>query len=154
MWRALILLNLYGCQAVTSCMTLAQLTANTAFLVFFAVNSAYVRQPDNHIIWTKRMPFASSDPTHLRTNVWNFCDSVSSFGGGWKFLSWPFWIFFWIFLNFFEIFLFCLPYSYLNKSQINVYQGWDQILMITLISSRNLGVYKIITNKRKLVKNS
>jgi hypothetical protein len=39
-----------------------------------------------------------------------------------------------------------LPHSYLNKSQFNGYQEWDKILMITLISSKKLGVYKIMRN--------
>jgi hypothetical protein len=38
-----------------------------------------------------------------------------------------------------------LLHSYLNSSQINGYQGWDEILMITLISSKKIGVYKINT---------
>ena len=43
------------------------------------------------------MPFASIDPTHPRTNSWNFGENCSAFGGGWKtqfFLSRPFWNFF------------------------------------------------------------
>ena len=39
-----------------------------------------------------------------------------------------------------------LLHSYSNSSQINGYQGWDEILMITLISSKNIGVYKIMRN--------
>ena len=34
---------------------------------------------------------------------------------------------------------FFLPHSYLNRSQINGYQGFFKILMITLISSKKLG---------------
>ena len=69
------------------------------------------------------------------------------------FLSRPFWF---IFLFFFWFFF--LLQSYLNKSQINGYQGWDEILMITLISSKNIGVYKIMRNTvfnvRRFVYNS
>ena len=36
--------------------------------------------------------------------------------------------------------------SYSNKSQINGYQGFFKILMITLISSKKLGVYEIMRN--------
>ena len=43
-------------------------------------------------------------------------------------------------LNFF------LLHSYLNSSQIKGYQGWDEIWMITLISSKKIGVYKIMRN--------
>ena len=32
------------------------------------------------------------------------------------------------------------------NSQINDYQGWDEILMITLISNKKLGIYKIMRN--------
>ena len=39
-----------------------------------------------------------------------------------------------------------LLHSYLNQSQINGYQGWDEILMITLISNKKLGGYKIMRN--------
>ena len=38
------------------------------------------------------------------------------------------------------------PQFELLETQINGYQGWDEILMITLISSKNLGGYKIIRN--------
>ena len=41
---------------------------------------------------------------------------------------------------------FFLLHSYSNSSQINGYQGFFEILMITLISSKNLGVYKIMRN--------
>ena len=51
-------------------------------------------------------------------------------------------------LFFFELAIwnFFLLHSYLNKSQINGYQEWDEILMITLISSEKLGVYKLMRN--------
>ena len=51
-------------------------------------------------------------------------------------------------MRFFEsdILNFFLLHSYLNKSQINGYQGFFEILMITLISSKKLGVYKIMRN--------
>ena len=73
------------------------------FITFLAVNWAYVGQPDNHIGWEKSMPVASIDPTHPRTNFWNFGENCSAFGGGWKTQ------FFWV--GHFEIFLL---FSYLN----------------------------------------
>ena len=36
-----------------------------------------------------------------------------------------------------------------NQSQFMGYQGWDKILMIILISSKKLGVYKIMRNTVK-----
>ena len=57
-------------------------------------------------------------------------------------------------LIFFSIFFLLYPYS--NQSQFIGYQGWDEILMISLISSKKLGVYKIVrkhcvsTNKSTL----
>ena len=48
------------------------------------------------------------------------------------FLSQPFWIF--------------LLHSYSSQSQFMGYQGWDKIFMITLISSKKLGGYKIMRN--------
>ena len=36
--------------------------------------------------------------------------------------------------------------AFLNKLVINGYQGWDEILMITPISSKKLEVYKIMRN--------
>ena len=44
------------------------------------------------------------------------------------------------------ILIFFLLHSYLYKSQINGYQGCDQILMSTLISNKKLGVYKNMRN--------
>jgi hypothetical protein len=51
-------------------------------------------------------------------------------------------------LSFFEsaiLNFFCFVFI-LNSSQINGYQGWEEILMITLISSKKIGVYKIMRN--------
>ena len=42
--------------------------------------------------------------------------------------------------------LFFLLHLYSNQSQVMGYRGWDEILMISLISSRKLGVYKIMRN--------
>ena len=75
----------------SGCPTEAQFTAKNTKNAFLAVNWAYIRQPDDHIGWTKWMPFALTDPTHPRTNLWNFGKNCSAFGGGW---SRPFWIFF------------------------------------------------------------
>ena len=55
-----------------------------AFLVVFVVNWAYVEQPGDNIGWEKWMPLTSIDPVHPRTNLWNFGNYCSSFGGGWK----------------------------------------------------------------------
>jgi hypothetical protein len=49
-------------------------------------------------------------------------------------------------LNFFFQRNFFFAHSYLKLSQINGYQGWDEILMIILISSKKLGGYKIMRN--------
>ena len=81
MRRASILLNLYGRQAVRRKLNLLQKPLKMHFL---AVNWAYIGKPDNHIGWAKWMPFASINPTHSRTNLWNFGDNCSAFGGGWK----------------------------------------------------------------------
>ena len=56
--------------------------------MFFAENWAYVGQPDNHIGWAKWMPFTLIDPTYPRTNLWNFEENCSAFGGGWKTHDW------------------------------------------------------------------
>ena len=104
---------------------------------FLAVNWAYIGQSDNHIGWAKSMPFASIDPTQPRTNSWNFGENCSAFGGGWKTQ------FFWV--GHFDFLL----HSYLNQSQINEYQGWNKILMITLISNKKLGDYRIMRNTVK-----
>ena len=56
------------------------------------------------------------------------------------FLSRPFWKFFC------QKKIFFLLHSYLNQSQFKWSQGWDEILMITLISSKKIGVYKIMRN--------
>ena len=49
-----------------------------------AIFLAYVGQPDGHISWVTLMPFASINPTNPRTNLWNFGDNCSAFGGSWK----------------------------------------------------------------------
>ena len=89
------------------------------------------------------MPFASINPTNPRTNLWNFGDNCSAFGGIWK----TQFFFESAILNFFfKKKKNLLLHSYSNSSQINGYQEWDEILMITLISSKNIGVYKIMRN--------
>ena len=52
--------------------------------MFLALFGAYVGQPDGHIGWVTLMPFASINPTNPRTNLWNFGENCSAFGGGWK----------------------------------------------------------------------
>ena len=64
--------------------------------MFFSHFWAYVGQPHDHIGWAQSMPFASINPTNLRTSLWNFHKK------NWEltelkndlFLSRPFWIFF------------------------------------------------------------
>ena len=87
MRRTLISLNLYGCQDVQHRLNLLR---KMFFFIVFAVNWAYVGQPDNHIGGEKSMPFKSIDPTHPRTNLCNFGRNCSAFGGGWK--SQFFWV--------------------------------------------------------------
>ena len=65
--------------------------------MFLALFWAYVGQPDSHIGWVKLMTIASFNPTNPRTNLWNFGENCSAFGGGWKTQ------FFWV-SNFFERF--------------------------------------------------
>ena len=72
--------------------------------VFFACFRAFVGQPYSQIGWATSMPFASFNPTNLRTNPWNFHEKILRTGGAGKwaffeaailnFLSRPFWIFF------------------------------------------------------------
>ena len=50
-----------------------------------------------------------------------------------------------IYCAFFACFFF-LRHPYSNQSQFMGYQGWDEILMITLIFSKKLGGYKIMRN--------
>jgi hypothetical protein len=47
-------------------------------------------------------------------------------------------------LIFFKCFFLLYPYS--NQLQLLGFRGWDKILMITLISSKKLGGYKIMKN--------
>ena len=104
--------------------------------MFLPLFWAYVVQPDNHMGWTTSMPFASIYSMYPRTNQWNFrkkilrIDSVENL----TFLCRPFWIFS------FNFFFLLYPYS--NLSLFMWFQGWDEILMITLISSKKLGVYR------------
>ena len=67
MRRALIYLNLYGCEAVQG-----QKQPKNTNIAFFACFCPYVRQPHSHIGWDKSMPFASVNPSNPRTNPWNF----------------------------------------------------------------------------------
>ena len=58
----------------------------------------------DHIGWATSMPFASINPTNIRTNLWKFHGKILRIGGAGKwgffeaailtFLSRPFWIFF------------------------------------------------------------
>ena len=110
--------------------------------MFLALFWAYVGQPDGHVGWVTLMPFASINPTDPRTNLWNFGDNCSAFWGSWKTQ------FFWV--GHFEFF------STKKKKMLYSYSNfWDtknffEILMITLISSKKLGV---CNNMRYTVKN-
>ena len=54
--------------------------------------------------------------------------------------------YFWVghFDFFFQKIKILLLHNYSNQSQFMGYQGWDKILMITLISNKKLGGYKIM----------
>ena len=123
-------LNLHGCQAVQrKLIKRGKRTKKYIFTPFWA----YIGQPDNHI--------SLGHIYALLINLWNFGDNCSAFGGGWK--TQLFWV------GQFDLIFHKkkkLLYSYPNKSQINGYQGQDEILMITLFSSKKLGVYKITRN--------
>ena len=71
---------------------------------------------------------------------WIWIRMKQSFRGSWKTQ------FFWV--GHFDFFFQKkkMLHSYSNSSQINGYQAWDEILMITLISSKKIGVYKIMRN--------
>ena len=78
MQKALIWLNLYGCQAVWHKGYNRQKTQK---MHFFACFRPYVRQPGNHIGWATSMPFASIYSTDPRTNPWNFREKTFRTGG-------------------------------------------------------------------------
>ena len=90
-------MHLYGCQAVRCKLKKGLKTQKKAVLALFW---AYVGQPDGHMGWVTLMPLASINPTNPRTNLWNFGENCSAFGGGWKTQ------FFWVghFENFFASF--------------------------------------------------
>ena len=103
MRRASILLNLYGRQAVHCKLNLL---AKNAFLVFFGVNRAYIREPENHIGWAKWMPFTSINPTHPNDQFVKFWGQLLSF---WWWLKTR--CFFWVGHL---IFFFCFIPIYIN----------------------------------------
>ena len=47
---------------------------------FLACFRAYVRQPHGHIRWASSMPFASTNPTNPRTNLWKFREKILRIG--------------------------------------------------------------------------
>ena len=69
---------------LSGCPMQGQFTAKNVFLVFFAVNWAYVGQPDNHIGWAKSMLFSKIDATHPKTSLWNLCEKILTIGGAGK----------------------------------------------------------------------
>ena len=71
MQRALILLNLFGHEAVRH---MLQNRQKMHFLCFLPV-----LEPHGHIVQGKSMPFASFNPTNPRTNPWNFGGNCSAF---------------------------------------------------------------------------
>ena len=109
MQRALMWLNLYGCEAFGGKLKKGVKRQKMHFIPFWA----YIGQPDNHIGWATLMPFPSIYPTNSRTNPLNFSEKywdlwvlkdqslkfswkILRFGGveNLSFLSRPFWIFF------------------------------------------------------------
>ena len=86
MWRALVWLNLYGCEAVRQycCQTWAQQQAKNAFFVFLGCFWAYVGQPHDYIGWATPMHFTSINPTSQSTNPWNFLEKILRIGGAGK----------------------------------------------------------------------
>ena len=95
--------------------------------VFLGCFWAYLGQPHKHIGWVLSMPFASTIlltkgpiPEIFSKNIENW--------GNWRTQ------FFWVghFGFFFKIFFFCFFPKYSN--QFMGYQGWNEILIIALIS--------------------
>ena len=122
--------NQYGRQVVRPKL---QKGVKIDFFVFLPFFGVYI-QPDDHIGWATWLPFASIYPTYLRTNPWNFRKKILRIGRVEN-------------LSYFELaILIFLLHPYSNQSQFMGYQGWDKILMITLVSSKKLEVYKIIRN--------
>ena len=94
MWRALTWLNLYGCEAVRH---KRKNSLKNTKNPFFACFWAHVGQPHNHIGWATSMPFASINPTHLRTNLKIFMKKYWELAKPWKWLLFSFWFFgFWL----------------------------------------------------------
>ena len=93
------------------CPTWAQKQAKIAFFVFLGCFWAYVVQPHNHIGWATSMPFTSINSTNPRTNPWNFYRNI----------------------------LFLL-HPHENQPKLLGYQGWVEILMITLVYRKRVSV--------------
>ena len=89
---------------------------------------AYVRQPDDHRGWTTLIPFASIYSTNPRTNPWNFRKKY------WELGELKISVFFEL-----AILIFLL-HPHENQLKFIVYNGWDTILMITLITSKFLAM--------------
>ena len=139
MWRALVWLNLYGCEAVRHKLKNRQ---KISFFVFLGCFWAYVRQPHNHIGYATPMPFASINPTNKRTNPWNFCEKILRIGRTGK---WAFYL-----VGHFEFFfakkIFLLLHSNENMSKFIGQQGFFEILMTTLFSSPKQNLPKNMQN--------
>ena len=108
-------------------------TGKNAYFVFLGCFCPYVGQPHGHIGWAKSMSFASINPNSPKTNPWNFHKKFLRIGDFEKF-------------NFVEstilelIFFFLLLHPHENQSKLLGYQGWVEILMITLVYSKRVSV--------------
>ena len=105
--------------------------------MFLALFGAYVGQPDGHIGWVTLMPFASINPTNPRTNLWNFGENCSAFGGGWK--TQFFWVGHFEFFFSKKKFFFCF---FLIQISQDLWCTKD--FSKFLISSKKLGGYKVM----------
>ena len=109
-------------------------TAKNPKKAFFACFWAYVGQSLNHIGWATSMPFASINPTDPRTNPQKFYKRILRIGDFEKLSFFKAAI-----LNFFFIIFFFL-HPHENQSKLLGYQGWVEILMITLVYSKRVSV--------------
>ena len=69
------------------CPTKAQKQPKNAFSVLFGCFWAFVGQPHSHIGWATSMPFASFNPTNLRTHLRNYREKFLRIG---DFEKWAF----------------------------------------------------------------
>ena len=126
------------------CPTLGQKQPKNTKYAFFACFCPYVGQPHGHVGWAKSMPFSSINPTNPWTNPWNFHKKIWELAilKNGDFENRPFWIFFFRKKKF-------LLHPNKNQSQIMWWNGWDSILMLSLVSTkflamRNISLYNVI----------